>query len=170
MPLPVATEDVVALAREGLTLSEIAEEVWSTSNAVRARLRRKGLRAVPENEQMLRHRVQQMPPTAAVEFLLLCVENLAPVLCGAARHPVHDLPVHLPRMQRRIFVALHDTKGLATREMLLSAMYFDYRSADVPGDKIVDVQLSHLRAKLVGTRYRINTHWGQGWTMETVDE
>jgi hypothetical protein len=170
MGRPHDAQTLKAFVENGRTIREIAEDMGLGYEQVRLALQRRGIRAVWENERSLRQIVQDMKPAEAVEFLLACIENLAPALTRTASHAVEAVVPDLPPQQRRLLIALHDAKGLLSRDQLMAAFYFDAQTADVSGAKIVDVQLSRLRARLVGTRYSIKTHWGRGWTLEIADE
>jgi len=167
---PHDAQTLKAFVQNGRTIREIAEDMGLGYEGVRMALQRRGLKAVWENERSLRQIVQDMKPVEAVEFLLACVENLAPALTGARSHAVDADVTGLSPQQRRLLIALHDAVGVLTRDGAMAALYFDTQTADVSDAKIVDVQLSRLRARLVGTRYSIKTHWGRGWTLEIADE
>ena len=170
MGRPHDAQTLKAFVDNGRTIREIAEDLGLSYEGVRLALQRRGLRAVWERERTLRQTVQDMKPAEAVEFLLACVENLAPALTGAEAHAVDADVTGLAPPQRRLLIALHDAVGLLSRAGAMSALYFDSQSAVTPKDRIVDVRMARLRARLVGTRYAIKTHRGRGWTLEIADE
>ncbi len=160
---------LAAMAADGMSLSEIADEVGSTARAIRVALRRRGLRAVHETEQTLRAKVQTMRPHEAVEYLLGCLQQLAPALCGEAAHPIDAWGLHLQPRERRLLIALHDARGaMLSRDQAMAAVYFDAKG-DLPGEKILDVFVCRIRAKLPAERARIITTWGQGWRMKVAE-
>ncbi|SEQ71000.1 two-component system, cell cycle response regulator CtrA [Faunimonas pinastri] len=55
-------------------------------------------------------------------------------------------------------------RDLATRNALLAALYRD-DGRDQPEEKIIDVFICKLRAKLRPFGLEIATHWGNGWSM-----
>jgi hypothetical protein len=154
---------IAYLVDSGLTLSEMGEEVNRTAEQVRHALNRRGLKAVRENEKRLRQRVEGMRPTEAVEFLLMCVENLSPYLCGAENHAVDSWGITMTPLERRLLICIHDgLGGIVSRDLLMSAMYFD-RIGDIPESKILDVLLCRLRPRIPAERGYIETVWGVGW-------
>jgi len=154
-------EQLARFAQYGLTLGEIGDEMGRTADQVRHALRRLGMRAVYDNEKTLRERVGGMKPLDAVEFLLGCVENLSPGLCGQG-HATDDWHLDLTPTQRRILICLHDAAGaVLSKDALLSSVYFD-RPGDLPGVKILDVLVCKMRPCIPESRGRIETVWGQG--------
>jgi DNA-binding response OmpR family regulator len=71
----------------------------------------------------------------------------------------------MTRQEGAIADALHARLGkVVSSETVLNAIYFD-RAGDHPGDEIVRVFICKIRQKLKGTPYRIETIWGQGYSM-----
>lgn len=66
--------------------------------------------------------------------------------------------------EKSFFNLLHARMGqTVSRNALMDARYFH---ADTePSNKIIDVQMCHLRKKLENTGYRIESIWGMGYRM-----
>lgn len=157
-------ERAAALAMQGWTISDIAEEMQTTYGGARSALFRAGAKALRAQELTVRQRAEAMRPADAVNYLLGVIEN---VLCLAedatsAREELARFG-RFTGMEARVLRALLDrAPNLVTREQLFLAMYFD-RVGDPPVDKIVDVYVCKIRAKLRGAR--IETVWGDGWRL-----
>lgn len=68
--------------------------------------------------------------------------------------------------QRRVLCALKKAKGgMVRREVMLDALYF-HRPDGPPDDRVVDVFVAKIRAKL--RSHRIITTWGEGWQMVEI--
>ena len=59
---------------------------------------------------------------------------------------------------------------LCSRERLFFALYSDRPDSNWPDDRLIDVQISHIRKKLAPRSISIKTKWGQGWYMEAEDK
>jgi len=160
-----------AFVESGRTIREIAEDVGASYWGVCSALHRRGLRAVWEREQTLRQKVQGMRPAEAVEYLLACMETLAPALTGVAPSTDDAADLRLTPSQQRLFIALRNSKGVLSRDAAMAALYFDrLKPVDVPKHGVVRVFMHQLAARLVGTRYSVKTHGRWGWTLEIADE
>lgn len=146
-----------------LTLAQLADEHQITRGAMRARLRRRGLRATREHVQRLEDRIAHMKPMEAVEFLLGCCEKLGGSLVTLEPHPVDEWS-HLTPQERRLAVALWDADGeVVGTEALLSAIYWDTHREAMPD--IIKVLICKLRKKLPAG-VTIKTHRGKGFSLE----
>ena len=91
------------------------------------------------------------------------------VLCRAYMDNEHSegLAIGLTPGQAPIFDLLLKRRGqVVRRDSLMDVSH--------PGDtetqpKIVDVQMSHIRERLIGTGYEIETIWGVGYRMKLAD-
>lgn len=54
---------------------------------------------------------------------------------------------------------------LATKSAIMTALYSE-RADDAPAEKIVDVFICKLRAKIEPLGMKISTAWGQGWALD----
>lgn len=155
---------VETLARDGLSLAMIGDEVGLSVDAVRSRLARRGLRATHPREIDVRTRAEALPPREAVDYLLGVVGNLLDVL-DAPDHAT-DRWARWSVCEKRIVRALFDAEGAhMSRERLMSAVYYDKSVDDLPMNKIIDVFICRIRAKLP-RGVTISTSWGQGWAMQ----
>jgi DNA-binding response OmpR family regulator len=137
-----------ALVEQGASLDDLAGEVGASKDALRHALRRRGLRATHTWTQNIRARVQPMRASDAVNYLLDCLEMLAPAMTTDERHPVDDIGPHWTKSERRVLVVLWDAGGAYVRhDALMNALYFD-RAGDHPDEKIISVLLSKIRAKV----------------------
>lgn len=67
-----------------------------------------------------------------------------------------------------LLAALFEAKGrYVTRSFLRNVLYGD---PDSGSEKIIDVYVSHLRKKLAGTDFRVDSKWGYGWRVREGGE
>src|SRR6056297_2491701 len=111
------------------TIQQMADATGITYDAMRARIRRRGIAAVYEMEQSLRDMVATMEPREAVEFLLRVCENL-----GAAcdeRSSRKDL-AYLSPTHRKIYLKLESAKGGVVSQQSLHDFIYSDRINDPP--------------------------------------
>lgn len=72
---------------------------------------------------------------------------------------------HLTKLETTLFRTLI-ARRIVTREAAMLALYSDRPSP--PMDKIIDVWIVKLRAKLSPMGIVIDTVWGQGWSLSTA--
>lgn len=155
-------EDLPGYASSGMPLKDIAAQVGATYGAVRLALYRRGIRATDERDQTIRQKAEGMLPQEAVRFLLDALEQLAPVLCGTADHPVDAWNCGFTRMQRRLVIIVYDARGsVVPYDTAMSGLYFD-KPGDHPGREILSPMLHHIRARMPLERGRIATEHSQG--------
>lgn len=115
----------------------------------------------------LRQRAEEMPPTQAVDYLLMCLEDLADAYTGG-HHPVDDMIADLTPMERRLAVLMHDRAGrVVTRQSMASAQALGGETA--PSEHSISAMIHKLRRKLphgVG----IETVRGLGYRMTLLHE
>ncbi len=70
----------------------------------------------------------------------------------------------LTAKEARVFSHL-TTRELATKKTIMQALYFDLHSDEEPQVKIVDVFVCKLRKKLKPYDVKIETVWGQGYSL-----
>jgi two-component system, cell cycle response regulator CtrA len=79
-----------------------------------------------------------------------------------------DMPVpvewRLTGSEARVFGVLVN-KPVATKEAILTALYWDRATDEEPDQKIIDVFVCKLRKKLAPFGVEIATLWGRGWTL-----
>lgn len=163
MPRDEFSDVVPELAAEGLTLREISRETGLDYDAVRHRLRRAGTRAPAEGALTVRQKVQGMRPLDAVEYLLDCLEQIE--ICEMDTRLPDPTGLGLTLRQRRLFAALCLVPCRSvSKSALYRAVYFDLHPGDEPpGEKIIDVFICQVRAKLRPEIGNIFTDRGFGW-------
>jgi DNA-binding response OmpR family regulator len=90
------------------------------------------------------------------------------VLCWGYMAPCEDvLPnVKLSPNERKLFALLHARLGRAVgRGALLDAASYHHGWDREPLPKVVDVYICHLRRKLKGSDFAIETVWGLGYRL-----
>src|SRR5689334_13874732 len=93
------------------------------------------------------------------------------MLCRGYMEPCETLPVpaRLSPNERKLFALLHTRLGRAVpRGALLDAANYHHGWDREPQPKVVDVYICHLRRKLKGSAFGIETVWGLGYKMVRV--
>lgn len=73
----------------------------------------------------------------------------------------------LTTKEARLASLLYQRMGTGcTRSALMDVLYFDMPDEDEPDAKILDIFICHIRKKLAGTGFKIDTIWGTGWAMK----
>lgn len=69
--------------------------------------------------------------------------------------------------ERAVVKMLHDHLGHPIRkDRMLAALYASrITDREIPDDKIADVFICKIRAKLKGKGWKVVTHWGVGWSL-----
>lgn len=95
------------------------------------------------------------------------------LLCRGYMEPAGDDPlpgVKLTPNERSMFALLKARLGRAvTRGALLDAASYHHGWDREPQPKVVDVYICHLRRKLKGSGFAVETVWGQGYRMVRVN-
>jgi DNA-binding response OmpR family regulator len=102
---------------------------------------------------------------AECERLRFEVEELRAVLFGADL--VLPLEWRLTAMQTRMFGVLL-ARERVSRPQLMSALYGLRLDGEIPDEKIVDVQIFHMRRKLKPFGIEIANVWGQGYALDAA--
>jgi len=160
------TTKMIDFAIEGMSLEEISERFDVSKDAVRFRLRRRGVRVLCDYQKTIIRRAEDMRPTDARDYLLHCVELFAHAYTQPGHHAVDTLP-HMTPSIRAVLMCLVDHRDkLVSRERLHSVVLAVSPSGESE-PKIVDVYVCHLRNFLRSLNYDFgfirNTH-GQGFT------
>lgn len=157
------SDRVAKLAMDGMTISEIADELDLSYDGVRHHLYRAGIRARRETSRTIRDKLEVLKPMAAVEYLLGIIENYE--MISNDHHEIDQMPFNLTPTERRLMMALYNANGrMVTKETLYNAMYIDALPGDDPrDDKIVNVLICKIRQKMPESIGRIETVWGTGF-------
>ncbi|AJD83149.1 CzcR-like response regulator [Paracoccus phage vB_PmaS-R3] len=76
----------------------------------------------------------------------------------------------LTHREARLFLILQRSAGqMCSKETLLTRLYHD-QIDDAPDVKIIDVFVCKTRKKLIGSSWRIDTIWGEGYRLVNTDE
>ena len=155
-------EGLPDMAAQGLTLSEIADEVGTTYGSVKSAARRRNISVLHERSKDHRAAIQDMSKLDAIEYLLGCIDALQEISPEKSGIPER---IGLTGKEARVFNALlANPLGVMSKEALFNAAYFDVVSADdYPGIKIIDVFICKIRAKLPAEIGAIKTHFGRGY-------
>ncbi len=97
-----------------------------------------------------------------LEFQVMCLRS---EILGKTEFD--DLPREwgLTLKEDQIFRTILSATGVATRDRILTALYFDRGDAE-PNQKILDVFICKLRKKLEPFQIKIRTVWGRGWEID----
>lgn len=163
-PGPNNPERALAMAKEGMTTPQIAEELGISDATARRYLREADVRALQRAEQSVRQRVEQMRPSEAVDYLLGVVDALTGALGDA--EDISRFGKFSHSETRVLARLLASAPGLVTKDQLYHALTYD-RVGEYPDEKIVDVYICKIRKKLRGAR--IVTQWGVGFRIEVEE-
>jgi DNA-binding winged helix-turn-helix (wHTH) protein len=76
----------------------------------------------------------------------------------------------LTHREARLFLILQRSAGqMCSKDTLLTRLYHD-QIDDAPDVKIIDVFVCKVRKKIEGSRYRLDTIWGEGYRLVDTDE
>lgn len=113
---------------------------------------------------MTRRKIDELPLPEQVEHLRHMIEELTSPGEDAVLAELSGL--RLTRMLRRLFaMMLKHSPEWVNRERLMNAMFFDRVIDDWPSDKVLDVQICHLRGGLRKTGWRIENSHGVGYRL-----
>lgn len=119
------------------------------------------------NVRSLQERVAAMPPRDAVEHLVWLLGEL---LWAEESHSLTPAPgLRLSPTEARALFLLDRRRGsVVRRTSIMAALYSDRSDGDTPDDKIADVIICKIRAKLsaAGVPARILTRWGSGFVLD----
>jgi transposase-like protein len=168
MTVPLTRDDLQACARDGMGVTDVARDLGLTRSKVYWWSRKHGV-ALPKKPchrnhlapvEQVRAQVQDMTPLDAVEYLLALMESHL----GHSEIVCHWPDVPLQPMQRALVQYLYLREGrICTKAAIMDALYA--HSQTPPDEGILPVMVSHLRRKLAGTGYQIETIWGVGYRM-----
>lgn len=170
--MKVCREDLEAALSSGSHLTQLARDIGCNhGTVVRAeerygiRLPRvpHGARGRPVGIDGIREAVQDMAPLDAVEFLLDVLGDLVGALPQGG--PELGWPdVHLTPVERSLLQMLFRHEGrTVSRGAIMDGLYGHSPSA--PQDRVLDVFICKIRAKLVGRGVTIETTYGVGWML-----
>lgn len=160
--------DLEGMVGMGMTYNQIAHETDTTYSAVRAGCYRRGLKPKRETQVSHKDRIQDMKAMSAIEYLLDCIELLE------RSHKTHSNTLKglgLTKHECRIVECLMSAEGkIRTKDALMDYLYFDRPPGDeIPEQKIVDIYVCKVRAKIPESIGRIVTVWGRGYYWESKD-
>ena len=106
-----------------------------------------------------------MQPGEAVEYLLSMME----IIYGSEVDQLGYLPgVHLTTSEHTILRTMFRNEGrVVTREVIMNTIYPHLE--DAPEQKIIDVFVCKIRAKISGQPFKIETVWGRGYRLVRDD-
>ena len=78
------------------------------------------------------------------------------------REPLPSELPYLTTKEEQLFRSLRRHAGYVSRETIYADLYGHDESVDI---HIIQVFVSHLRRKLVGTSFRVETTWGRGYSL-----
>lgn len=162
----VSLADLEALAAEGHGVVSGAAALGVSHSAVARACARHRYRLPSGRAQMpvgrLRHIVDQMRPTDAVEHLFFVIEELTGSRDDAGLWP----DVHLTAHERAAFLALYVDEGRVVPYGAIYAALYAYQ-IDAPRDiGSMQATISKARSKISAKGFSIRNVWGQGYVLE----
>lgn len=153
------------LASEGYNSVEIAAEIGCSRQLVMRFARFMDI-DVPGNKQLkpntCRRKVQDMPLRDAVEYLLNAIEVICPAQDDSQLMEVIALGFAPSEAQILLLIF---SRPMAPKEVMFNSIYGLHAGPNIPDQKIIDVWVCKIRAKLLvlGWPIRIETVWGRGY-------
>ena len=154
------TDFLLKMAAEGRSLQQMSAETDLDVNAVRSRLRRKGVKARAHVHQTIIQRSEDMSPREARDYLAHCLDLLFEAEAAGGEHQVDTWGVHLTQSERALLIALVDNPTRSKSQCLAAV---EAVSPGSPEAKIVDVYVCKLRKKLPPEIGHITTIHGYGY-------
>lgn len=162
-------EKILRMVEEGFSLTDISEETGIGYDAVRARLRRLGMRATHESAKTILQRAEEMPPVAARDYLMTVLHLLFEAQVTHVAHEVDSWDLEMTKMQRAILIHLVDRCDHVVLTRALCALVESMTDKDVDSGKLVNVHIYRVRKVLPSARGRIKNVWGVGYTFVPAD-
>lgn len=158
--------EILDMHNDGVRTTDIAEVYGCRRSRVRQALYDQGVVSVRMPPKDWWERAQDMRPYEAVEYLRDIIEEFIPGLSGD-HHATDNWGLTLTGRERTVLRCLYDRSPyLATKDMLLSAISVGKSAEEVPGKRVIDVYVYHLRKKVPSSKAKIVTRRGRGYALE----
>ncbi|MFV1549466.1 helix-turn-helix domain-containing protein [Phaeobacter sp. A90-2a-3-a] len=170
MSKPWRGVDLGQLVAAGKTSPEIADISGASCLAVRAALRRRGLKPNPAELVNVRRIAEDMPPRDAVEYLLGILGDVMPALTGDDCDFDH-WGVDWTPSRRLILGVLHAASPHPVSADKIWSLICDASDgSEDPDRSVVVVHISKIRKQLPPEHGQIVTYWGRGYAFEPADQ